>query len=108
MRNKEGPVPSEVSPVRQIYRQFLRWAAAGGCPRHISQTPGEYYFALAGLMPKTREDFDLVTQQYVRARYGAWQPTGEELDELGQAWDRVKQTHLKRAVAEAAHDKEVG
>lgn len=107
LRGKKGAVPSEVAPVRQIYRQFLHWAAAGGYPRHISQTPREYYFALVGLMSETREDFDLVTQQYVRARYGAWLPTGDELDELGQAWHRVKQTHLKRAATEVTHVKEV-
>ena len=108
LRDKEGAVISEVAPVRQIYRQLLRWAAAGGYPRHISQTPREYYFALVGLMPETGEDFDLVTQQYVRARYGAWLPTGDELDKLSQAWHRVKQTRLKRAATEVAHGKEVG
>jgi hypothetical protein len=107
LRGKEGAVLSEVTPVRQIYRQFLRWAATGGYPRHISQTPREYYFALVGLVPEAREDFDLVTQQYVRARYGAWLPTGGELDELSQAWHRIKQTHLRRAAADVAHGKEV-
>ena len=106
-RGKEERVLSEVTPVRQIYRQFLKWAAAGGYPRHIWQTPHEYRYALAGLLPEAREDFDLVTKQYEKARYGAWLPTGDELNELGQAWYRVKQTRLKRATIQVAHGKEV-
>ena len=107
LRAKEGAVPPEIASVRQIYRQFLRWAAAGGYPRHISQTPHEYCYTLVGLLPEAREDLDLVTQQYVRARYGAWLPTGDELDELSQAWHRVKQTRLKRATTKLTHEKEV-
>jgi len=107
LKGKEGTFPPEIASVRQIYRQLLRWAAAGGYPRHISQTPQEYCYTLAGLLPEAREDLDLVTQQYVRARYGALLSTGDELDELGQAWHRVKQTRLKRSTPELDHKKEV-
>jgi len=107
LRGRAGTFPPEIASVRQIYRQLLRWAAAGGYPRHISQTPLEYCYTLAGLLPEAREDLDLVTQQYVRARYGALLSTGDELDELGQAWHRVKQTRLKRATPELNHKKEV-
>lgn len=107
LRGKEAAFPPEVASVRQIYRQLLRWAAAGGYPRHVSQTPNEYCYTLVGLLPQAREDLDLVTQQYVRARYGALLLTGDELNALSQAWHRVKQTRLKRATTELAHRKEV-
>jgi hypothetical protein len=106
-RQKEGLLPPEVSPARQIYRQLLRWAGAGGYPRSISQTPHEYYFALAGLLPEASEDLNFVTQQYIKARYGALPSAGDELNELNRAWQRVKQIHLKRAATELAHGKEV-
>jgi len=104
-RTRTKAVIPEVASVRRIYRQVMRWAAAGGCPRHFSQTPHEYLYTLAGLFHGAREDLDLITQQYVRARYGALLSTADELDELSRAWHRIKQTRLKRETAELAHDK---
>lgn len=107
LRGKKGAFPPEVASVRQIYRQLLRWAAAGGYPRHIAQTPHEYCYILVGLLPEAKGDLDLVTQQYVKTRYGALLSTGDELNELSQAWNRIKQARLKRATTELAHSKEV-
>ena len=89
-----------IASVRQIYRQLLHWAAAGGYPRQMSQTPHEYYYALAGLLPEAQRDLDLITQQYVRTRYGASLPNEDELHRLSQTWHRVKQNHLKRVKRE--------
>lgn len=102
LRRKRGIFPPEAVSVRQIYRQLLRWAAAGGHPRHISQTPHEYYYALAGTLPEAWEDLNFVTQQYVKARYGAALSAEDELNELNQAWHRVKQTRLKKAAPKPA------
>ena len=107
LRQKEMVLPPEVASVRQIYRQLLRWAAAAGYPRRVSQTPHEYYCTLAGLLPEASKELNLVTQQYVRARYGAFLSARDELNELSQVWHRVKQTRLKRAATGLAHDKEV-
>jgi hypothetical protein len=107
LRGEKGTFPPEVTSARQIYRQLLRWAATGGYPRHIAQTPHEYCYTLVSLLPEAREDLDLVTQQYVRTRYGALLSTGDELDKLSQAWNRIKQTRLKRITTELTHDKEV-
>lgn len=95
-RAKAGTVLPEVASVRQIYRQLLRWAAAGGHARLISQTPHEYCCVLSGLLPEAQSDLDLITRQYVLTRYGAWLPTEGELDQLSQAWHKVKQNNLKR------------
>jgi hypothetical protein len=107
LRRRELVSPPEVASVRQIYRRLLRWAAAGGYPRHVSQTPHEYCYALAGILPEASEDLSFVTQQYVRARYGALLSAGDELSELSQAWHRLEQTRLKRAATRLARDKEV-
>jgi hypothetical protein len=92
---RTGPVVPEVVSVRQIYRQFLRWAAAGGHPRHISQTPHEYLYGLAYLLPEARDDLDLITQRYVQTRYGTSLPTEYELNQLSHSWHRVRQYRLK-------------
>lgn len=86
----------EIASVRQVYRQLLRWATAAGWPRHISQTPYEYFHALAQLMPEARGDLDLITEQYVRARYGALLLTEDDLHQLRQSWRNVSQNKLKK------------
>lgn len=93
---KAGVALPEATSVRQIYRQLLRWAAAGGHPRPLSQTPYEYCYALSKLLPEAHSDLDLITRQYVLTRYGAWLPTEGELDQLSQAWHKVKHNNLKR------------
>jgi hypothetical protein len=102
LRKRQVVLPPEVASVRQVYRQLLRWAAAGGYPRYLSQTPGEYRDRLTGLLPEAGDDLDLVTQHYMRARYGAFLYTGDELNELSEAWHRLKQTRLKRAMTKLA------
>ena len=102
-RVKSTAVVPEVATVRHVYRQFLHWAAAGGYPRHMSQTPHEYRYALANLLPEAQEDLNLITQEYVAARYGTWLPTEDELHNLKQSWHRVRQRHLKRISSELAN-----
>ncbi len=103
-RVKAETAPAEITSVRQIYRQFLHWAATGGCPRLMAQTPHEYCSTLTGLLPAVSGDLNLITQQYVRARYGVSRPTEDELDQLGQAWSRVKQNHLKQVNIKPARE----
>ncbi len=47
-KNKALNIPPETASVRQLYRQFLRWAAERGYPRHKSQTPYEFQYVLSG------------------------------------------------------------
>jgi hypothetical protein len=93
--------PRSISPaalsIRQIYRQLLRWAADRGYPRHISQTPQEYFNRLAGLLPERRGDLDLITRQYIGVRYGVSLPTRDELDQVSQSWHKIRHNRLKHA-----------
>jgi hypothetical protein len=93
-RRKAGaePIVPEIASVRQIYRQFLSWAAAFGFPRQMSQTPHEYLYEMVRWLPEAEGDMDLITQQYVRARYGARLLTEDELHQLKQSWYNVKQS----------------
>lgn len=99
---KKRAIPAGIASVRQTYRQLLRRAAAAGMPRQRWQTPQEYYFTLAGWLPAAATaDLSLVTRLYVQARYGARLSTTGELDELGQAWQRLKQARFKGTDKEA-------
>lgn len=90
----------EVASVRQIYRQLLRWAAAGGYPRHMSQTPYEYLYTLVDLLPQAQGDLDFITQQYVRTRYGVSLPTEDDLRQLRQSWHEISQNRPRRPSSE--------
>jgi len=83
----------EVASVRQVYRQFLHWASSTGFPRHLSQTPDEYYYELVELLPESQEDLNLITQKYIMTRYGAWIPDEQELQQIKQSWNRIKHSH---------------
>lgn len=96
-RRTQAVVLPEVASVRQIYRQFLRWAAADGYLRPVSLTPYEYCHALVGVLPESQMDLDFITKQYVTTRYGGSLPTEDELRQLNQTWHRLKRNHLKRA-----------
>ena len=93
---KADTVLPDIASVRQMYRQFLRWAAAGGYPKHMSQTPNEYFYRLADLVPEVEGDLDVITQQYGRVRYGAESPTEGELHRMSRSWHRVRQIRLKK------------
>jgi len=96
---RKRPAASELGSVRQVYRQLLRWAAAAGYPRGISQTPYEYLHTLSELMPQARADLDFVTEEYVGARYGPLLPTDERLHLLRYSWRRLKRNRLKNIKA---------
>ena len=94
-RRKPEPILSETASVRQIYRQFLRWAARSGWPRHLSQTPHEYLQTLEALLPVAHGELRFITEQYVSVRYSPALPTDEELHRLRQSWHQVKRNRLK-------------
>jgi hypothetical protein len=85
----------QVRSVRQIYRQLLRWGARAGHPRQSAQTPQEYLETLAAILPAGREDLTVITQQYVRARYGPWPPTRDEAERVHGRWRQVRRLRLK-------------
>jgi len=93
-RRRPGAAPPhpEVATVRQIYRQFLRWAAGIGLPRHISQTPYEFRYRLVAVLAEVEADIDLITRHYVRTRYGTLPLSEDELQKLKQSWYNVRQS----------------
>lgn len=87
--------PENIPPSRQIYRQFLKWAAKRGFPRRTFQTPYEYLAALQELMPVSGAELSLITQQYVDTRYGTSPPSEADLDRLRETWRQVQKENPK-------------
>ena len=76
--------------VRRLYVDMLRWGAESGFPRESSQTPFEYQQILCMALPAHRTEVALITESYVRVKYGAQAPTEEELHELRENRRRLR------------------
>ncbi len=76
--------------IRQLYQAMCDTAAREGYLRSHSETPYEYLGTLAELWPANLQDARLITEAYVRIRYGEVPETDEELQEIRQAWKRLE------------------
>lgn len=88
--------PHEINSVRQIYRNLLRWGAAGGYSRHISQTPYEYLETMREILPVNEQAMlSQITDIYIVARYGHKLVKLELLQEIEENWKILRQYKLK-------------
>ena len=76
--------------VRRIYRQMCGAAAAAGYPRLKSETPYEYLASLNRVWPNDPAETRLITEAFIRVRYGEAPETEEELETLRAAWHRLE------------------
>lgn len=76
--------------VRRIYRAMSELAADHGYPRLATQTPYEYQDTLAELWPAGDAESRLITEAYVRIRYGELPETEEEVEVIRAAWQRLR------------------
>ncbi len=95
LKKQKTVEPKEITSIRQLYQQLLRWAAKAGLPKPVFQTAYEYLDVLQEKMPAYRDTLQYVTGKYVSARYGHVTPSVEELDQLKQSWHNLKHQNLK-------------
>ena len=76
--------------IRRIYQNMCRAAAVNGYPRAGADTPFEYRAALSKAWPENQDDTRLITDAYVKVRYGELPESAAELDEIRQAWQRLE------------------
>jgi len=88
---RPGPAAGgEASSVRDVYRRLLDWAAARGLTRTGQETPYEYLERLSLALPEGAEDFGLITESYVRVRYGLHRPDPATMNLVRESWRRIK------------------
>jgi hypothetical protein len=87
--------------IRRIYRQMCQTAASSGYPRLEAETPYEYLSALASVWPDHTDEIRLITEAFVRVRYGEIPESETELDEIRQAWARLAAVEPQRQPTEA-------
>ncbi len=80
-----------VSIIR-IYQQMITLCGDLSTPRHDSETPYEYLQTLKTVWPNHVSDCQIITQAYVKVRYGEFPETKEEFKMIKSAWKRVRET----------------
>lgn len=76
--------------VRRIYRLMCRAAELAGYPRLATETPYEYLPTLARVWPEHSAESRLITEAFVRVRYGEFPETEEELETIRAAWQQLE------------------
>jgi hypothetical protein len=76
--------------VRHIYANLLRLAAHRGHKRLPAQTPYEFQAVLGEMLPGRKADVQTITRAYVRAHYGQSPESRTELNDIRQAWRRIR------------------
>jgi hypothetical protein len=82
--------------VRRIYRLMCQAAASSGYPRLEAETPYEYIPTLARVWPEQAAESRLITEAFIRVRYGEIPETDEELEAIREAWRRLETTEPRR------------
>lgn len=82
--------------VRRVYRLMCRTATQAGYPRVGSETPYEYLPVLARVWPDLTADTQLITEAFIRVRYGEIPETEEEMEAIRSAWRRLESTEPNR------------
>lgn len=82
--------------IRRIYRQMCRAAEGAGYPRLEFQTPYEYLPTLAIVWPENTADSRLITNAFVKVRYGEVPESREELEAIRVAWRQLESTEPNR------------
>ncbi len=78
--------------IRRIYENTLVLAAQNGFPRPATATPHEYIATLNRVWPEQPGEIDLITQAYVRVRYGEVPESKAEFEAIRHAWDTLRRT----------------
>jgi hypothetical protein len=76
--------------IRIIYARLLRLSARLGEPRAPAVTPIEYLDSLETIFPASRDELDLITNAYLRVRYGELPETRRQVEEVESAWGVVR------------------
>lgn len=85
--------------IRRIYSQLLDLSKDLGALRPASKTPLEFLNVLEMVFPGLSEDLRIITDAYIRVRYGEYPETQQQVDAVEKAWLRVRaygETHRQK------------
>ncbi len=76
--------------IRRIYQNMCRAAAINGYARADAETPFEYLATLSKAWPENQADTRLITETYVKIRYGELPESSEELEALRAGLETIR------------------
>ncbi|MES0361697.1 MAG: DUF4129 domain-containing protein [Anaerolineales bacterium] len=76
--------------IRRVYARLLDLSDKLGNPRPLSSTPLEFLPSLENLIPNSKRELDVITQAYLRIRYGELPETQQEVEIVETAWNLVR------------------
>ncbi|MBX5443718.1 transglutaminase domain-containing protein [Sphaerobacter sp.] len=79
-----------MSPTTRFFSKVQRATGWSGLPTRTSMTPYEYAAVVSRHLPGARPHIRLLTDLYVRERYGQRPPTENELNRARAAWQRLR------------------
>lgn len=77
--------------IRRIYQELMDLCEARNVPRPLARTPLEFLPEMAEIFPGSLDDLTMITQAYVRVRYGEYPESRAEVDAVEGAWQRVNE-----------------
>ncbi|MEM7335959.1 MAG: DUF4129 domain-containing protein, partial [Chloroflexota bacterium] len=80
--------------IRRIYAQMSQLAADLDTPREKNETPYEFLSRLATLWPNHENEVSLITQAFVKVRYGELPENQEEFEAIKHAWELLKRERI--------------
>jgi hypothetical protein len=87
---------------REVYRWLLAWGASRGVQRKPWMTPRELKEVFSAGWPHLAGDFDLLTESYLRARYGGPPISAGDLAAALAGWRRIARDRTRRVRADSS------
>jgi hypothetical protein len=78
--------------IRRVYQHMSHAATVSGQPRTESETPYEYLVSLHRVWPQHHAECALITDAFVKVRYGELPETADDLNAILTAWQRLQET----------------
>ncbi len=89
--------------IRRIYARLMDLSARLSTPRPDSRTPLEFLPSLKQLFPEMPGELEMITEAYLRVRYGELPEINEEVDKVFLAWRRVSHDGQEQLKARRRH-----
>ena len=95
-RLRPGQRARAAARIRQIYAGLMDLSARLERPRPEAQTPLEFLPALVALFDSQERELRLITEAYLRVRYGELPETRKEIDAVETAWKQIQAAGRRR------------
>jgi len=86
----DAPPTLSVRDIRAIYHALLKKAARQGYPRQRGETPFEFEQRLEQQLPTVKPQLETITEIYVAARYGGYQPGETDIGRVRELWSQLE------------------